>query len=151
MNIDLVIQNDDALAVPSDDEFRLWASSALSQINYSQDASILIRISNEAEIQQLNRDYRQQDKPTNVLSFPADLPAELNFPDIGDIIICASIVEAEAKAQDKPLQSHWAHMSIHGILHLLGYDHMNDAEALEMEALETQIMIALGFAAPYQP
>jgi len=94
--------------------------------------------------------YRNQDKSTNVLSFPADLPPELELPDIGDIIICAEIVEQEATAQNKPLKSHWAHMTVHGILHLLGYDHLKDSEAIVMEALETKILTTLGYTAPYE-
>jgi probable rRNA maturation factor len=101
-------------------------------------------------VRSLNSQYRNQDKPTNVLSFPADLPAELELPDLGDIIICAEIVEQEAATQKKSLKSHWAHMTVHGILHLLGYDHINDSDATKMEALETQILLKLGFIAPYE-
>ena len=112
-------------------------------------AEISIRLVDREESQALNRDYRQKDKPTNVLSFPADLPEIVDLPLLGDLIICASVVEQEAKEQDKASTAHWAHMVIHGTLHLLGYDHIDNHEAEAMEALETDILATLGIACPY--
>jgi probable rRNA maturation factor len=146
----LELQNDNHLNCPSLREFERWANASLATINYAKPAAFTLRIADPTEIQKLNAQYRNQDKATNVLSFPASLPAELELPDIGDIVICAEIVEQEAAAQHKPLENHWAHMTVHGILHLLGYDHMVEGEAVKMEALETQILITLGFAAPYE-
>ena len=150
MTAQLELQNDDHLSCPSLREFELWANAALATINYTKPAAFTLRITSITEVQSLNAQYRNQDKATNVLSFPADLPAELELPDIGDIIICAEIVAQEAMAQNKPLKSHWAHMTVHGILHLLGYDHLADSEAIEMEALESAILMTLGFTAPYE-
>ncbi|WP_288791436.1 rRNA maturation RNase YbeY, partial [uncultured Enterobacter sp.] len=97
----------------------------------------------------LNLTYRGKDKPTNVLSFPFEAPPGIEMPLLGDLIICRQVVEQEAKEQQKPLEAHWAHMVVHGSLHLLGYDHIEDDEAEEMESLETEIMLALGYEDPY--
>jgi len=103
------------------------------------------------EIQALNAQFRGQDKPTNVLSFPYEpILGENETPlPLGDIAICAPLVEQEAKDQNIPLLMHWAHLVIHGSLHLLGYDHQTDEQAVQMESLETQMMIELGFSDPY--
>lgn len=148
MNIELQVQNASSVAdVPSDEEFSLWVTSALQ--NHG-DAVLTIRLVDSDECQALNLRFRGQDKPTNVLSFPADLPDEIDLPLLGDIVICAPLVESEALEQGKALQSHWAHLSIHGLFHLLGHDHQNDEEALEMEMLESRVMTALGFPDPYE-
>lgn len=112
-------------------------------------AELTIRLVDEPESQQLNNDYRQKDKPTNVLSFPADLPDIVDLPLLGDLIICAPVVIKEAEEQQKPLQSHWAHMVVHGTLHLLGYDHIDENDANIMEAIETDVLAAMGIACPY--
>ena len=109
-----------------------------------------VRIVDEAESNELNLTYRGKDKPTNVLSFPFEAPPGLELPLLGDLVICRQVVEREAQEQGKPLMAHWAHMVVHGSLHLLGYDHIEDEEAEEMEALERDIMQELGFADPYQ-
>lgn len=141
------IQNaSDSDDVPEPDSIRRWANSALTQL---ADAQLCIRIVNTDEITQLNHHYRDKNKATNVLSFPADLPEEIDIPLLGDIIICADVVAREALEQNKPLDAHWAHMTVHGVLHLMGYDHIEDAEAEEMEALETRLLTGMGFAAPY--
>ena len=101
------------------------------------------------EGQSLNHTYRGKDYATNVLSFPADLPPELDLPLLGDLVVCAPVVAREATEQHKQLNAHWAHMVIHGCLHLLGYDHIDDAEADEMEALERELLAQLGIADPY--
>lgn len=103
----------------------------------------------EAESRDLNNTYRGKDKPTNVLSFPFEAPPEVELPLLGDLIICRQVVEREAAEQEKTVEEHWAHMVVHGSLHLLGYDHIEDSEAEEMEALETEIMQSMGYADPY--
>ncbi|WOJ98107.1 rRNA maturation RNase YbeY [Congregibacter brevis] len=108
-----------------------------------------LRIVDIAEMRQLNSQYRGKDKPTNVLSFPADLPPDVTVDLLGDIVICAPVVEEEAATQEKPLAAHWDHMLIHGVLHLLGFDHESDAEATHMESLETRALATLGWPCPY--
>lgn len=108
-----------------------------------------IRVVDSNESQQLNHQYRGKDKPTNVLSFPSDLPEEIGINLLGDLVICAPVVAEEAKQQSKPLLAHWAHMVIHGTLHLQGYDHIEDDQAEAMEALEIKLLQGLNFANPY--
>jgi len=103
-----------------------------------------------AESQALNRRFRGKDRPTNVLSFPADLPPELELPLLGDLVVCREVVEAEAAEQGKPAEAHWAHMVVHGTLHLLGYDHETAEGAEAMEALEAEILSEFGWPDPYQ-
>lgn len=131
---------------PADKEITRWVQACL---NESEDIEVSIRIVDDAEMIELNTVYRQKAKTTNVLSFPADFPDELNIPLIGDIVICAAVVAEEARNQNKDIYAHWAHMTIHGMLHLLGYDHIEESEAAEMETLETSIMQALHYPPPY--
>jgi len=147
LDLDLQLAIDNS-QLPSKENFELWVRTALPKTMV--EAELTIRIVDEAESQALNSTYRGKDKPTNVLSFPFEAPAEVEIPLLGDLIICAPLVELEALQQDKPLQAHWAHMVVHGCLHLLGYDHINDAEADEMESLETQLIESLGFNNPYK-
>lgn len=135
--------------LPSDDDIRSWVIAALPA--HREEVELAVRIVDEDESQQLNHQYRGKDKPTNVLSFHTDFPAELNLPLLGDLVICAPIVQMEADQQGKSLPAHWAHMLVHGTLHLLGYDHIDDAEAEVMEQLETKLLAQLGFADPYTP
>ena len=116
----------------------------------STDAKLVIRIVDEPESQALNRQYRGIDKPTNVLSFPFEAPPHVPSKHIGDLVICAPVVEREAAEQGKALDAHWAHMVVHGVLHLLGYDHQTDADAETMEGLEIAILGRLGFPNPYE-
>ena len=132
---------------PSPGLIERWVKAALH--GRRGDAELAIRIVGKEEIQQLNRTYRHKDAPTNVLSFPFDAPPGVELPMLGDIAICAPVVRAEALAQGKAIDAHWAHMVIHGVLHLLGYDHIVDAEAQVMEALEVEILAGLGYADPY--
>jgi len=134
-------------AVPSSEDFQRWAEAALSP--YKKPFELTIRLVNSDEGRQLNHQYRNKDNATNVLSFPFEVPDGIELDLLGDLVICVEVVEQEAIEQNKTLQAHWAHMVIHGCLHLLGFDHIEDDEAEEMEALETQIITALGFAAPY--
>ena len=131
--------------LPCDSDFQCWASAALDNIKNS----VVIRLVDLDESRQLNNDYRGVDKPTNVLSFPFETPAEIADETLGDVIICAPVVEQEARQQNKPLKAHWAHLVTHGMLHLQGYDHQNDQQADEMERLEGEILATLGFPDPY--
>lgn len=135
--------------IPSEEDFRSWVAAALPADKLNSE--LTIRVVGFDESRSLNAQYRQKDKPTNVLSFPSELPPELQIPLLGDLVICAGVVEREALEQGKTLLAHWAHMVVHGTLHLLGYDHETDAEAEVMEALETRILGTLGFPAPYEP
>lgn len=146
--VDVQIATSDS-EIPSDEEFRTWVAATLPPEDLASE--ITIRIVGADESRALNSQYRRIDKPTNVLSFPSDLPPELQIPLLGDLVVCASVVEREAQEQHKSLSAHWAHMVVHGTLHLLGYDHEIDAEAKIMEALETRILTNLGFPAPYEP
>ncbi|WP_331343854.1 rRNA maturation RNase YbeY [Cellvibrio sp. UBA7661] len=141
--------NSKSQQVPSAAELERWISAALDSQKL-EDAEVSLYIVDEEEGQELNCEYRGKDYPTNVLSFPADIPEEVGVPLLGDLVVCAPVVEREAAEQDKTLAAHWAHMLVHGSLHLLGFDHIEDAEAEEMEALETEIITGLGYPAPYQ-
>lgn len=134
--------------IPGELAFATWVAAALPADR--QDAELTIRVVSPSESEALNAQYRNKQKPTNVLSFPSDLPEEVDIPLLGDLVICAAVVEKEAKEQGKHLEAHWAHMVIHGTLHLLGYDHINDSEAEVMEARETELLRALGYPAPYE-
>ncbi|MCH8544592.1 MAG: rRNA maturation RNase YbeY [Alcanivorax sp.] len=142
----------DAAGLPQDDLLASWALAAAAGAGGAL-GEITLRIVDQAESQALNLAYRGKDAPTNVLSFPFEMPEGLDMPDealiLGDIAICAEVVALEASAQHKTLTAHWAHMVVHGVLHLLGFDHINAADATDMEALETDILAALGFADPY--
>jgi len=140
--------NSQSQQVPSNDKIERWITAALESQQLTE-AEVSVYIVDEAESQELNSQYRQKDKPTNVLSFPADLPEEIEIPLLGDLVVCAPVVEREAQEQGKTLDAHWAHMLVHGTLHLLGFDHIEDAEAEEMEALETQLITAMNYPAPY--
>lgn len=133
---------------PTDQQLNLWVNTVLSR--FQQDFELTIRLVDNAEIQQLNLQYRQKDKATNVLSFPFEVPDGIELNLLGDIVICCDVVEEEAKAQSKASNAHWAHMVIHGCLHLLGFDHISEDEADEMESLEIDILAELGFNNPYE-
>lgn len=147
MIIDLQIACEQETGLPTAEQIEQWATAAVQP--QSDEVEMTVRIVDEAESHALNLNYRGKDRPTNVLSFPFECPDEVELPLLGDLVICRQVVEREAQEQDKPLMAHWAHMVVHGSLHLLGYDHIEDAEAEEMESLETQIMTGLGFADPY--
>lgn len=149
---------------PPSSQLLAWAQAAW-QGELSAEPELSLRIVSAAESQQLNNDYRGKNAPTNVLSFPMQMDeallAMLEIQDtgnnefspnnmLGDLAICAEVVEREARQQHKTLEAHWAHMLVHGMLHLQGYDHIENDQAEEMEALETSIMQQLGFADPYQ-
>lgn len=152
MRTELEVQRATALAsVPDDDQFQLWVDASLA--GKSKQFTLTIRVVDAPEAQRLNQDYRHQDYATNVLSFPAELPeglpAEIRQSQLGDLLICAPVVAREAKEQRRPEVDHWAHLIIHGVLHLLGYDHEQAEEAGVMESLETEILAKLGISDPY--
>jgi probable rRNA maturation factor len=149
VNLDLSVQLvSDQPGIPTLANFELWASTALD--NSRDQAELTIRIVDAAESTQLNQTYRHKSGPTNVLSFPfqTDIP-QIKFPLLGDIVICAPVVAQESIDQNKIPEAHWAHMVVHGILHLLGYDHQEEEQALVMERMETRILHRLGYPDPY--
>ena len=151
MSVNLDVQyavSDDDVDPPSPSLIRSWVEAAL--LGQRDEAELTVRIVETDEIQHLNRTYRQQDKPTNVLSFPFEKLDGIDLPLLGDVVICAAVVALEAVQQQKPLQDHWAHMVVHGVLHLLGYDHMNEKDAEIMEGLEIEVLRRLGISNPYQ-
>ena len=133
--------------LPDTTQFQTWLDAAI--LPFQEQAEVTIRVVDVIESQQLNLQYRGKDKPTNVLSFPFQCPPGIELPLLGDLVICAEVVATEAAEQGKPLASHWAHMVVHGCLHLLGFDHINDADAEQMEAEEIQILQQLGISNPY--
>jgi probable rRNA maturation factor len=149
--VDLQIATQNETDLPALNDIEKWVSYAINASSETQreEAELTVRIVELDESQQLNNDYRHKDKPTNVLSFPFQNPPGITLPLLGDLVICKVVVEKESAEQDKELNAHWAHMIIHGTLHLLGYDHIIENEAVEMEALETNILVTLGFPAPY--
>jgi len=134
--------------LPSQENFEHWLHAVLSQVK--PDAEVTIRLVESAESQALNSQYRGKDRPTNVLSFEFDAPPMIELDLLGDLIICKQIIEKEAIEQDKPLLNHWAHMVVHGTLHLLGYDHIENDQAVVMETLEKEILASLAIDDPYR-
>ncbi|PCJ35212.1 MAG: rRNA maturation RNase YbeY [Cellvibrionales bacterium] len=132
---------------PEPPSIRHWICVALG--DQKPEAEISVRIVSAAESAELNLHYRGKEGPTNVLSFPADIPDFVESALLGDIVICAAIVRQEATEQHKTLEAHWAHMLVHGTLHLLGHDHIEEADAETMEALETSVLCKLNFPPPY--
>lgn len=151
--IDLQLAIDEA-NLPGEADFARWCSTALLQAGYDKPAEITVRLVDADESRTLNHEYRDKDKPTNVLSFPSELPDflqdQLDILPLGDLVICVPVVIAEAVEQGKDLQAHWAHLTMHGTLHLLGFDHIDDADAEEMEALEVAALSRLGIENPYE-
>jgi probable rRNA maturation factor len=133
--------------VPAPVSFRKWAAAAVE--GRILKADLAIRVVDTKEARSLNRHYRGKDYATNVLSFPADLPEGVQLPLLGDLVICAPVVAREAEEQDKPLAAHYAHLTIHGVLHLLGLDHEDEREAEAMELIERELLAGLGYADPY--
>ncbi|WP_428034858.1 rRNA maturation RNase YbeY [Amphritea sp.] len=133
--------------LPSEEQLTEWVSTALK--GRLDAAELSIRIVSPEESRELNHQYRGKDTPTNVLSFPFEMPEGIELDLLGDLVVCAEVVTREAKEQNKPLFNHWCHMVIHGVLHLLGFDHINNAEAEEMEQLEREILAQLDIPDPY--
>ncbi|MGH8492785.1 MAG: rRNA maturation RNase YbeY [Moraxellaceae bacterium] len=155
--IDLQLEST-ASALPSEADFLRWADAALQAASHEGVAEITVRLVDEAEGRALNHEYRERDYATNVLSFPSELPdflqeqlrEQMEVLPLGDLVICAPVVAREASEQGKISQDHWAHLTVHGVLHLLGFDHIEDEEAETMEALEIRVLAGLGIADPYQ-
>ncbi|TBU90090.1 rRNA maturation RNase YbeY [Stutzerimonas kirkiae] len=146
--MELDLQNASTGHVPAASDFQAWCTLALRQ--RSADSELTIRLVDEEEGRELNNNWRHKDYATNVLSFPAEVPDEyLDIPLLGDMVICVPVVEREAAEHGKVLAAHWAHLVIHGCLHLLGYDHIEEDEAEEMENLERQLLAELGHPDPY--
>ncbi|EIC84509.1 rRNA maturation RNase YbeY [Serratia sp. M24T3] len=145
--LDLQIASESSEGLPAESDFQQWLEAVLPQ--FQEESEVTIRIVDEAESHELNMTYRGKDKSTNVLSFPFEAPPGMELPLLGDLVICRQVVELEAREQNKALNAHWAHMVVHGSLHLLGYDHIVDEEAEEMEAIEIEIMQSLGHPDPY--
>jgi probable rRNA maturation factor len=133
---------------PEQEKLSQWANAA--NINLLEEAELTIRIVDKVESAQLNETYRNKKSATNVLAFPFEVDELVELNLLGDLVICAQIVDTEAKEQSKTEKEHWAHMVIHGVLHLQGYDHINTKQAEEMEFLEIQILDTLGYQNPYQ-
>jgi probable rRNA maturation factor len=138
--------NSTAQNIPGDHQFQQWAEAAIEQ----EDSEVVLRIVDESESAELNGFYRHQSGPTNVLSFPFEVPEGIPNQLLGDVVICATVVEREAREQGKEFEAHWAHMVVHGLLHLQGYDHLEEDDAVVMESKETAILKKLGFPNPYE-
>lgn len=168
MFIDLQINSDDD-KLPTSQDFLTWGRAVFAELEKDDDVELTIRLTTNDEVQQLNRDYRGKDKTTNILSFPFEamdidpllLQAELqtayagdvaqfDVPLIGDLIIAVNVMQDEAKEQGKTLYNHYAHITIHGILHLLGYDHIKEGDANIMETIEINALQKLGIGNPYE-
>jgi probable rRNA maturation factor len=149
MTVELDLQlATNASDLPNAEQLSNWVQLAVGERRPFTE--ITIRIVDGEESQTLNHEYRGKDKPTNVLSFPFEAPEGIELDLLGDLVICAPVVSQEAQDQNKSLMDHWAHMVIHGTLHLQGYDHISDEQAEEMESLETQLLARIGIADPYQ-
>ncbi|MGD8407843.1 MAG: rRNA maturation RNase YbeY [Thiohalophilus sp.] len=148
MSIEVEVQQI-AASGPSQQDISRWVEAVL-QAEGRDDAELTVRIVDEQESAELNEQYRHKNGPTNVLSFPFECPPEVELNLLGDMVICAPVVQREAREQHKQEQAHWAHMVVHGTLHLLGYDHLHQDEAEAMERREISIMEVLGFDNPYR-
>lgn len=146
IRVDLI--NEQALTAPEAEQFQHWLAAL--EKHQTANGEVCIKIVDEAESQSLNHAYRNKNRPTNVLSFPSEVPEFVASDHLGDLAICASVVAREAAEQGKSVVHHWAHMTIHGVLHLLGFDHIETADAEVMESLECSVLAELGIADPYQ-
>lgn len=133
---------------PDEDSIKRWVSAAIR--DERDECELSIRIVDEQESADFNQRYRGKSGATNVLSFPFDAVTPEPLPILGDLVICAPVLVREAAEQQKTITAHWAHIVIHGVLHLLGYDHIEDQDAEQMESLETAIMLVLDFPPPYR-
>jgi probable rRNA maturation factor len=147
IELDLQIATQETTDLPTEQQIQQWVDHIITP--FQTEAELTVRLVDEEESHQLNLQYRHQDKSTNVLSFPFEAPPGMTLSLLGDLVICRQVVEREAQQQNKAPIAHWAHMVVHGSLHLLGYDHIEDEEADEMEALESEIMLEMGFEDPY--
>lgn len=155
VDLQMAVANAAQWNVPDIEAIQAWANAAVKQVESNPSArEITVRIVDVDEITQLNEQYRQKTGATNVLSFPFELPpgvpAEACDSSLGDLVVCAAVVAQEAEAQHKSVEAHWAHMIVHGTLHLLGYDHLTDDEAQQMESEEIAVLNNFGYANPYE-
>lgn len=152
--VDLQLATEHPHLCPSQEELSNWVALARLETTPAE-FEVTIRLVDREESQTLNHSYRSKDKPTNVLSFPFDAPIDLTAEGeltlLGDLVICVPLLAEEAEIANKPIKNHWAHLVIHGILHLQGLDHLEDEEAAAMEALEIQLLAQLGIPDPYRP
>lgn len=165
IEVNLINDLDDKVAIPTEAQIQNWARAAFNAAGYTKDCSFSITFTDDVHVQELNRTYRHIDKPTNILSFPfaegeydpmegipeecrAELEEELGG-EIGDLVVSVETMEREAQEQHKTLEEHLSHLIIHGCLHLIGYDHIEDAEAEVMEGLEIKALASLGYRNPY--
>jgi probable rRNA maturation factor len=148
VTVDVIVQYAlSAHNLPSAAQINAWAAAAAFNLNPME---VVARVVGDAESAQLNQTYRQQSGPTNVLSFPFEPQPGVEVNLLGDLVLCAPVIVREAREQGKPALAHWAHMIVHGMLHLQGYDHQTDGEAHDMETREREIMERLGFENPYK-
>lgn len=155
VDVQMAIDHAAQQRVPDVEAIQMWAEAAIKQAGIGQsEKQITVRIVDVDEITQLNVQYRQKTGATNVLSFPFEWPPEVPEEErdasLGDLVICAAVVEEEAVKQNKSPEAHWAHMIVHGTLHLLGYDHITDDEAQQMEREEIIVLNSFGYADPYE-
>lgn len=150
MTFELEVQyaSEAGASLPPEEQISRWVDAALG--GRVEQAQLVVRIVDREESQQLNERYRRRSGATNVLSFPFEQPELLEPPLLGDVVVCAPLVESEAHEQGKTAEAHWAHLVVHGVLHLLGYDHEHDAQAKVMEQSETVILASLGYPDPYR-
>ncbi|MEM7282675.1 MAG: rRNA maturation RNase YbeY [Pseudomonadota bacterium] len=146
LNLDVQYAGSEGHPVPSEDEFHGWVNAALPEQGFF---SLLVRVVTQEESQSLNDQFRGKQRPTNVLSFPIHVQDETGAQYLGDVVICEKVVSDEAQAQEKDPVAHWAHLTVHGVLHLLGFDHEIPEEAVKMENREVEILAGLGYQDPY--
>lgn len=139
----------EAADCPDEAQFQRWVDASMASFEDDGDTEIVIRLVDDAESAELNQQYRHKQGPTNILSFPFEAPEGMELDLLGDLVICAPLIAKEAQQQNKQPEHHWAHITVHGVLHLLGYDHIEEAEAEQMEALEIEILSQLNIANPY--
>ena len=147
MNLIEVQYIDRSAYAPTTEQLQVWVDAVLS--GFRKESEIVIRIVGDDESRKLNEQYRDKSGPTNILSFPFEVPDGISLNLLGDLLICAPVVEREAQQQHKSIDAHWAHIVIHGVLHLLGFDHTNDQDAENMEAKEVSILKTLKIDNPY--
>jgi len=147
LDLQIALQPSEDAVLPAQADVEQWVAAALE--GQLEEAQLTIRLVGNDESATLNSQYREKQGATNVLSFPFEAPADVPLPLLGDLIICAPLVTQEAQEQGKAARAHWAHLVVHGVLHLRGHDHIDDVEAREMEDLERKIMAYLGFEDPY--